>query len=175
MTDENAFLLECRVNGQAVRVNVPPMARLLDVLRQNLCLTGTKEGCGEGECGACAVIMDGALVNSCLVPVIQAGGADILTVEGLVVGEAARLSTGKSSIPCHCESLHPLQKAFHELNGAQCGFCTPGFLMAAKALLDRRPCPDLAEMKEGLSGNLCRCTGYAKILDSVRAAGEGEK
>jgi len=145
--------VSCRVNGQAVVLEAYPMARLLDVLREQLCLTGTKEGCGEGECGACSVEMDGALVNSCLVPVLQAEGTEILTIEGLA---------GKR--------LHPIQQAFLEHGGAQCGICTPGMILAAVNLLARHPKPTEAEIREGLAGNLCRCTGYTKIFESVLQA-----
>jgi carbon-monoxide dehydrogenase small subunit len=142
------------VNGESRSVQVPPMKRLLDVLREDLRLTGTKEGCGEGECGSCSVRMNGELVNSCLVPVLQAEGATIQTVEGLAVnGE-----------------LHPLQQAFLACGGAQCGICTPGMLMAATQLLEENPHPNMAEIREGLAGNLCRCTGFIRIFDSVIAA-----
>lgn len=142
------------VNGESHEVHVPPMKRLLDVLREDLKLTGTKEGCGEGECGSCSVRMNGELVNSCLVPVLQAQDACIQTVEGLAFnGE-----------------LHPLQKAFLECGGAQCGICTPGMLMAAAQLLEHNPHPSMAEIREGLAGNLCRCTGFIRIFESVIAA-----
>jgi carbon-monoxide dehydrogenase small subunit len=142
------------VNGEARIVNVPPMKRLLDVLREDLHLTGTKEGCGEGECGSCSVRMNGELVNSCLVPVLQAEGTEIQTVEGLALdGE-----------------LHPLQKAFLQHGGAQCGICTPGMLMAAAQLLEQNPHPDLTQIREALAGNLCRCTGFIRIFESVAAA-----
>jgi carbon-monoxide dehydrogenase small subunit len=130
------------------------MKRLLDVLREDLRLTGTKEGCGEGECGSCSVRMNGQLVNSCLVPVLQAEGACIQTVEGLA-------ASGE---------LHPLQQAFLHCGGAQCGICTPGMLMAAAQLLISNPHPSLAEIREGLAGNLCRCTGFMRIFESVVAA-----
>jgi carbon-monoxide dehydrogenase small subunit len=130
------------------------MKRLLDVLREDLHLTGTKEGCGEGECGSCSVRMNGELVNSCLVPVLQAEGATIETVEGLA-------QNGE---------LHPLQQAFLDCGGAQCGICTPGMLMAATQLLACNPHPSLAEIREGLAGNLCRCTGFIRIFESVVAA-----
>jgi aerobic carbon-monoxide dehydrogenase small subunit len=150
--------VQCRVNGRPVILEAHPMARLLDVLREQLCLTGTKEGCGEGECGACSVMMDGALVNSCLVPVLHAEGAEILTIEG-VAGE----------------HLHPMQQAFLAHGGAQCGICTPGMILAAMNLLSRHPQPTESEVREGLAGNLCRCTGYTKILESILAAsGESE-
>jgi aerobic carbon-monoxide dehydrogenase small subunit len=142
------------VNGQPCTVQAPPMKRLLDVLREDLHLTGSKEGCGEGECGSCSVRMNGELVNSCLVPVLQAEGASIQTVEGLA-------SHGV---------LHPLQDAFLQLGGAQCGICTPGMLMAAAQLLEKNPHPSMAEIREGLAGNLCRCTGFMRIFESVLAA-----
>jgi len=130
------------------------MKRLLDVLREDLRLTGTKEGCGEGECGSCSVRMNGELINSCLVPILQAEGASIQTVEGLA-------SHGV---------LHPLQDAFLQLGGAQCGICTPGMLMAAAQLLENNPHPSMTEIREGLAGNLCRCTGFMRIFESVLAA-----
>jgi carbon-monoxide dehydrogenase small subunit len=142
------------VNGESRSVRVPPMKRLLDVLREDLHLTGTKEGCGEGECGSCSVRMNGELVNSCLVPVLQAEGADIQTVEGLA------LEGG----------LHPLQESFLQNGGAQCGICTPGMLMAAAQLLANSPHPSEVEVREGLAGNLCRCTGFMRIFASVAAA-----
>jgi carbon-monoxide dehydrogenase small subunit len=136
------------------------MARLLDVLREQAGLTGTKEGCGEGECGACSIEMDGALVNSCLVPALQAEGAKIRTIEG--VADDAR--------------LHVVQQAFLMHGGAQCGICTPGMILAAANLLARNPRPSEAEIREGLSGNLCRCTGYTKIFASVvEACRDAEK
>jgi aerobic carbon-monoxide dehydrogenase small subunit len=145
--------IECKVNGQAVTFEAHPMARLLDVLREQLRLTGTKEGCGEGECGACSVVMGGALVNSCLVPAIHAQNSEILTIEGVAGGH-----------------LHPLQQAFLSYGGAQCGICTPGMILAAVNLLARHPKPTENEVREGLSGNLCRCTGYTKIVESVLQA-----
>lgn len=146
--------LECVVNGKTEALSCRPMDRLLDVLRENLRLTGTKEGCGEGECGACTVMVDGQVACSCLVPAVQVQGARITTVEGLAVD-------GK---------LHAVQQAFLDHGGAQCGICTPGFLVMAKALLDRNPHPTSDEVREALAGNLCRCTGYQKIVDSVVAA-----
>ena len=128
------------------------MARLLDVLRHELGLTGTKEGCGEGECGACSVLLDGLLVNSCLVPVAQANGTRVCTIEGVAGGG----------------ELHAIQQSFLKHGGAQCGICTPGMTLAALQLLERTPHPSLAEVQEGLAGNLCRCTGYQKIFDAVR-------
>jgi carbon-monoxide dehydrogenase small subunit len=142
------------VNGEGRTINVPPMKRLLDVLREDLHLTGAKEGCGEGECGSCSVRMNGELVNSCLVPVLQAEGASIQTVEGLALNG----------------TLHPLQEAFLACGGAQCGICTPGMLMAASQLLERTPHPGLPEIREALAGNLCRCTGFMRIFESVVAA-----
>jgi aerobic carbon-monoxide dehydrogenase small subunit len=143
--------VECEVNGRSVAWETYPMARLLDVLREELKLTGTKEGCGEGECGACAIEMDGALVNSCLVPALQAEGTRIRTIEGVADGE--RLSA--------------VQQAFLTCGGAQCGICTPGMILAAVNLLARYPLPSEAQIREGLAGNLCRCTGYTKIFESV--------
>lgn len=145
------------VNGTPHEVVVPPMKRLLDVLREDLHLTGTKEGCGEGECGSCSVRVNGDLVNSCLVPAVQAEGANIETVEGLA-------SNGV---------LHPLQQAFLQCGGAQCGICTPGMLMAARHLLAHNPHPTMAEIREGLAGNLCRCTGFIRIFESVLSAATG--
>jgi carbon-monoxide dehydrogenase small subunit len=142
------------VNGQSCSVQAPPMKRLLDVLREDLHLTGTKEGCGEGECGSCSVRMNGELVNSCLIPVLQAEGASIQTVEGLATNG----------------TLHPLQQAFLACGGAQCGICTPGMLMAAAQLIENNPHPSMAEIREGLAGNLCRCTGFMRIFESVLVA-----
>ena len=146
--------VSCVVNGAAATFEAYPMARLLDVLREDLKLTGTKEGCGEGECGACSIEMDGQLVNSCLVPALQAQGAKIRTIEGVAVHG----------------SLHAVQQAFITHGGAQCGICTPGMILAAVNLLERHPQPDAAQIRDGLSGNLCRCTGYMKIFESVLAA-----
>jgi aerobic carbon-monoxide dehydrogenase small subunit len=148
------------VNGERKSVRAFPMERLLDVLRLQLGLTGAKEGCGEGECGSCSVLMDGMLVNSCLVPVLQAEGASIVTVEGLAAGA----------------ELQTLQEAFLECGGAQCGICTPGMILATFHLLSKNPRPTLEEIKEGLSGNLCRCTGYIQIFEAVaRAAQRGTR
>jgi carbon-monoxide dehydrogenase small subunit len=143
------------VNGNFHQIDVPPMKRLLDVLREDLRLTGSKEGCGEGECGACSVFINGEVVNSCLVPVCQVEGAEILTIEGLA-GD---------------DRLIPLQEAMIKIGGTQCGICTPGILMAAKALLDRNPQPTRDEIRAGLGGNLCRCTGYVRIIDAVESCG----
>ena len=142
------------VNGDAKTVRAYPMQRLLDVLRVELGLTGAKEGCGEGECGSCSVLMNGSLVNSCLVPILQAKDANIVTIEGVAKEQ----------------DLHVLQQAFLDCGGAQCGICTPGFVMAAHHLLSHNGCPTIEEIKEGLSGNLCRCTGYAQICEAVAAA-----
>ncbi len=144
------------VNGVTRDVDAPPMKRLLDVLREELRLTGTKEGCGEGECGACSVLVDGEVINSCLVPVCQVQGCTILTVEGLA-------RDGR---------LDPLQQAFLECGGAQCGICTPGMLIAARALLDENAQPTRDEIAEAIAGNLCRCTGYVKIIDAIEQAAE---
>jgi carbon-monoxide dehydrogenase small subunit len=146
--------VQCTINGNAAAFETYPMARLLDVLREQEGLRGTKEGCGEGECGACSIEMDGALVNSCLIPALQAEGATIRTIEGVAVGEG----------------LQPIQQAFLTHGGAQCGICTPGMILAALNLLARNAQPTEAEIREGLSGNLCRCTGYTKIFESVVAA-----
>jgi aerobic carbon-monoxide dehydrogenase small subunit len=143
--------VQCVVNGQATTFHVYPMTRLLDVLRKQAGLTGTKEGCGEGECGACSIEMDGTLVNSCLVPALQAEGANIRTIEGVADGVR----------------LHAVQQAFLTHGGAQCGICTPGMVLAAVNLLARNREPSEAEIREGVSGNLCRCTGYTKIFESI--------
>lgn len=150
-----AIPLTFTVNGAQHTVTVHPMARLLDVLREDLKLTGTKEGCGEGECGACSILMDGRIVNSCLIPAAQAQGAVIVTVEGL----------------SRNDELSPLQDAFLKQNAAQCDFCTPGMLISAQDLLNRCANPTEEQVKEGLAGNICRCTGYVKILDAVKTAG----
>jgi carbon-monoxide dehydrogenase small subunit len=150
----NKVRIAMRVNGSERVVEVWPMARLLDVLREELRLTGTKEGCGEGECGACAVLLDGELVNSCLVPAVHADGASVTTIEGVA----------------HGDNLSAVQQAFLEHGGAQCGICTPGMVLAAVNLLERCPNPTEADIRSGLAGNLCRCTGYMKIFESVVAA-----
>ncbi|HEV7745883.1 MAG TPA: (2Fe-2S)-binding protein [Pyrinomonadaceae bacterium] len=143
--------ISCTVNGELRTLAAHPLERLLDVLREQLQLTGTKEGCGEGECGACSVVVDGRIVNSCLVPVAQVEGATIKTIEGVASGE----------------QLHAVQQAFIECGGAQCGICTPGMVMAAVDLLERNANPTEADIRQGLAGNLCRCTGYMKIFESV--------
>ena len=140
------------INGRSQTVQAYPMERLLDVLREQLGLTGSKEGCGEGECGACTVTIDGQIVNSCLVPIAQVAGASIKTIEGVAPSET---------------ELHAVQQAFIEHGGAQCGICTPGMIMAAVNLLERIPNPSDTEIRNGLAGNLCRCTGYMKIFESV--------
>jgi carbon-monoxide dehydrogenase small subunit len=162
------------VNAAAVEVDVPGMRRLLDVLREDLALTGTKEGCGEGECGACTVLLDGAPIDSCLVPVCQVGGADIRTVEGLAAGSGAKVAAGTPVAAAASPTLDPLQTAFLTAGGAQCGICTPGMLMAARAYLDAGGGPDEDAIREAIAGNLCRCTGYTKIVEAIAlAAGAG--
>ena len=146
------------VNGTPVEVDVPGMRRLLDVIREELALTGTKEGCGEGECGACTVLVDGAPVDSCLVPICQVAGAEIRTVEGLAP---------------QVDRLDDLQRAFLVTGGAQCGICTPGMLMAARAYLDAGGGPDEDAIRESIAGNLCRCTGYTKIVDAIALVASG--
>ncbi len=149
------------VNTVPVEVNVPGMRRLLDVLREELALTGTKEGCGEGECGACTVLIDGRPVDSCLVPVCQVDGASVSTVEGLAT---AGLTVDAPPV------LDGLQAAFLQAGGAQCGICTPGMLMAARAYLDEGGGPDEDAIREAIAGNLCRCTGYTKIIEAIALA-----
>jgi carbon-monoxide dehydrogenase small subunit len=144
------------VNREPVELDVPGMRRLLDVLREDMGLTGTKEGCGEGECGACSVIVDGQVVDSCLVPVCQVEGADVRTVEGLADGDR----------------MDPLQDAFLQHGGAQCGICTPGMLMAARAYLDADGGPADEDIREAIAGNLCRCTGYTKIIEAIAVAAQ---
>ncbi len=143
--------MRVNVNGVDYTVDAPPMSRLLDVLREHLRLTGVKEGCGEGECGACSVLIDGELTNSCLVPVLQVEGSEITTIEGVAHGGV----------------LNEVQQAFLEHGGAQCGICTPGMILAAMSLLKEHPDPTLEQIKEGLAGNLCRCTGYMRIFEAV--------
>ena len=147
-------LIALTVNGQQAEVAVEPRWTLLEVVREVLRFTGSKEGCGTGDCGACSMIVDGRLVTSCLMLAAQADGREVMTVEGLATNG----------------NLHPVQQAFIDAGGVQCGFCTPGMIMAAKSLLDRNPSPTLEEVREGLAGNLCRCTGYAKIYEAVMEA-----
>lgn len=146
--------IELTVNGENREVYVKPHTRLLDILREDLGLTGTKEGCGKGECGACTVIMDDKVVTSCLVLAIQADGSEILTVEGLTKED----------------KLHPIQESFIEKGAVQCGFCIPGMIMSSKKLLDDNKNPTDDDIKRALSGNICRCTGYVKIIDAVKSA-----
>jgi len=150
--------IRCKVNGEARTFDVAPMARLLDVLREELRLTGVKEGCGEGECGACSVLIGGELANSCLVPALQVDGETIVTIEGLAMDR----------------KLDRVQQAFLEHGGAQCGICTPGMILAAVSLLKRHPHPTEEEIREGLAGNLCRCTGYMRIFEAVVATVKAE-
>lgn len=142
------------VNGKKERISVPPHRTLLEMLREDLQLTGAKEGCGHGECGACTVVLDGKTVNSCLVLAAEVDGGELLTIEGLKSGDR----------------LHPIQEAFVDLSGMQCGFCTPGVIMSSKVLLDSNPDPTREEIQQALAGNFCRCTGYTKIVESVEAA-----
>jgi carbon-monoxide dehydrogenase small subunit len=148
------YPLTMTLNGESVTVEVEPFELLVDVLRDKLGLTGTKIGCNEGECGACTVIMDGLAVLSCLLPVMKAQGREVVTVEGL----------GRD------DELHPLQQAFIEKGAVQCGYCTPGMIMSAKALLDENPQPSAEEIEEAIAGNLCRCTGYLQIIEATEAA-----
>lgn len=147
-------LIELKVNGEAYQVSIEPWKTLLEVLRETLNLTGTKEGCGKGDCGACTVLLDGKPVNSCLLLAIESQGKDILTIEGLAQGG----------------QLHPIQQAFIGHGAIQCGFCSPGMILSAKALLDNDPQPSEAEVRQAISGNLCRCTGYTKIIEAILAA-----
>jgi len=144
-------------NGEAVRIDVEPSARVLDVLRDVLGLTGTKEGCGRGECGACTILLDGKPVNSCMLLAGKLDGRNVLTIEGVAEADG---------------SLHPIQEAFLDKGAVQCGFCTPGMVLSTKALLDENATPNVDEIEEALSGNLCRCTGYGKIVDGVLEASE---
>jgi carbon-monoxide dehydrogenase small subunit len=148
--------IRCTVNGAAVELDVPGMRRLLDALREDLRLTGTKEGCGEGECGACSVLLDGRVVDACLVPMCQVDGSDVRTVEGLAGPDG----------------LSPLQRAFLEHGGAQCGICTPGMLMAAQAHLEAGGSAEDAAIRESIAGNLCRCTGYTRIVSAIAAVAD---
>jgi aerobic carbon-monoxide dehydrogenase small subunit len=152
-------IVKIKVNGDVYEVAVKPKESLLDVLRNKLNLTGTKKGCNEGDCGACTVIMNGRPVNSCLTLAVEADGSEVLTVEGLAKGP----------------ELHPLQRAFMEYGALQCGYCTPGMIMSAKALLDENPDPSEEEIRYALAGNICRCTGYTKIVQAVREAAKSMK
>ena len=152
-------LITLTVNGRRQEVAVEPRWTLLEMVREALRFTGSKEGCGTGDCGACSMIVDGRLVTSCLMLAAQADGREVLTIEGLATNG----------------QLHPVQQAFIDAGGVQCGFCTPGMIMAAKSLLDRNPRPALGEVREGLAGNLCRCTGYAKIYEAVMLAAGKQK
>ncbi len=154
MLTTERVLIHLTVNGNNFDIEVKPWATLLEVLREELDLTGTKEGCGVGECGACTVLMDGDAVNACLVLAVEANSKHITTIEGLSEGD----------------KLHPIQEAFVEVGGMQCGFCTPGMIMSAKALLDENKNPSEEEIRKGLEGNFCRCTGYTKIIASIQAA-----
>ena len=144
------------VNSKNYEVQVKPSATLLDVIREDLGLTGTKEGCGVGECGACTVIIENKAVNACIMLAIEANGKNITTIEGLADGE----------------KLHPIQEAFVEVGGLQCGFCTPGMILSTKVLLDKNKTPTDQEIRKGLEGNFCRCTGYTKIVESVKVAAQ---
>ena len=148
------YPLAMTLNGESVTVEIEPFDLLVDVLRDKLGLTGTKIGCNEGECGACTVIVDGRAVLSCLLPAMKAHGREVVTVEGL----------------SHDDELHPLQQAFIEKGAVQCGYCTPGLLMSAKALLDEKPKPSVEEIEEAIAGNLCRCTGYFQVVEAIEAA-----
>jgi carbon-monoxide dehydrogenase small subunit len=156
--EQKSYPLTMTVNGREVTVPVEADELLVDVLRERLGLIGTKIGCNEGECGACTVIMNGQAVLSCLIPALRAQGQDITTIEGLSDGE----------------TLHPLQQAFVDHGAVQCGYCTPGFIMSAKALLDENPHPARDEIKKAIAGNLCRCTGYVKIIEAIEAAAGAE-
>lgn len=152
----NTVLIKLTINQQVYELQVNPEQRLIDLLRDQLGLTGTKEGCGQGECGACTVIMDKKPVNACLILAFQADGKEILTIEGLGTED----------------NLHPIQESFLHQGAVQCGYCTPGMILSAKALLDKTPNPSEEEIRRGISGNLCRCTGYQKIVDAVKEAAE---
>jgi len=151
-------LIQLKVNGDTYEVRVEPWKTLLEVIREDIGLTGTKEACSTGECSSCTVLLNGKPVNSCLILAVEAEGKEIMTVEGLAQGD----------------KLHPLQEAFIKHGAIQCGFCTPGMLLSAKALLDENPRPTEAEVKEAISGNLCRCTGYVKIIEAITEAAQGK-
>ena len=143
------------LNGEPVEVDIAPHLTLLEVLRDTLGLTGTKEGCGAGECGACTVLLDGKTVNACIFPAMEAEAKNVVTIEGIADAQG---------------NLHPIQKAFIEHGAVQCGFCTPGMVLSAKALLDENPKPTEEEIRHGIAGNLCRCTGYLQIIEAIKAA-----
>lgn len=145
------------LNGESIQFEIEPHLTLLQLLREKLELTGTKEGCGMGECGACTVLLDGKMVNSCIFPAMEVDGKSVITIEGLTDAQG---------------NLHPIQKAFIELGAVQCGFCTPGMVLAAKSLLDENPKPTEEEIRHGIAGNLCRCTGYIQIIQAIKAASE---
>jgi len=145
------------LNGEPVEVDIEPHLTLLEVLRDTLGLTGTKEGCGAGECGACTVLLDGKTVNACIFPAMEVEAKNVLTIEGIADAQG---------------NLHPIQKAFVEYGAVQCGFCTPGMVLSAKALLDENPKPTEEEIRHGIAGNLCRCTGYLQIIQAIKAASE---
>jgi len=149
------MLIRFTCNGRPVQIEVDPQTRVLDLLRDELGLTGTKEGCGRGECGACTILLDGVAVNSCLLLAGKIEGREIVTIEGIAGEDGA---------------LHPIQEAFLDVGAVQCGFCTPGMIMSTKALLDEKPAPEVEEVEEALSGNLCRCTGYGKIVEAALEA-----
>lgn len=148
--------IEMTVNGEKRTLDADPLSRLLDILRNDLSLTGTKEGCGEGECGACSALMNGLLVNTCLIPIGQCNGAEILTIEGLASSKRGEV----------------LSEAFAEAHSVQCGFCTPGMVLAAESVLRKIPKPSEQQIREGLAGNICRCTGYDMIIDGIQLAAE---
>ena len=148
-------IVNFNLNGESVQVEIEPHLSLLQLLRDKLELTGTKEGCGMGECGACTVLLDGKTVNSCIFPAIEVDGKSVTTIEGLTDAQG---------------NLHPIQKAFIEYGAIQCGFCTPGMVLSAKALLDENPKPTEEEIRSGIAGNLCRCTGYLQIIQAIKAA-----
>jgi len=152
-------LITLTINGERAEVAVEPRWTLLEMVREGLRFTGAKEGCGTGDCGACSMIVDGRLVTSCLMLAAQADGRNVVSIEGLATNG----------------TLHPVQQAFIDTGGVQCGFCTPGMIMAAKSLLDHNPSPSLEDVREGLAGNLCRCTGYAKIYEAVMRAAERQE
>jgi carbon-monoxide dehydrogenase small subunit len=155
----SAYSLHLIINGKPYDIKVRATETLLNVLRDRLDLTGTKKGCEQGDCGACTVLLNGKAVNSCLIPILQVDGQEVLTIEGLAPeGE-----------------IHPIQKAFIEHGAVQCGYCTPGMILSAKALLDENPHPSAEEILKGISGNLCRCTGYVQIVEAIRSLTNGGK